>query len=273
MAFHLPLTSEEWLQQFDAKPGCSVKQPPKRYTSDWSIIDRYFHRIVLFFPILMGVPPPTSSGVRKSGWTGWILWFSRGPPRHMYKHEGSYYLMAAEGGTGVNHSVVIAIGVLFVWVVGSAVNGSHRMSIEKLESWKFQEQWGTMGNMESILSSNIFVLFLGGFCWGDVQSTCMALVFSMSGKRVFCWKNPMGHAFTVNLATPVLWWAHFLRPPSCGISTSNQQCQYSLVRPRRESHWPLLSQRSQSNPDIEKSLLWQLGAQHRAWRFVSAAGW
>lgn len=34
--------------------------------------------------------------------------FVEGP--HMYKHEGSYYLMAAEGGTGVNHSVVIAIG-------------------------------------------------------------------------------------------------------------------------------------------------------------------
>ncbi|CAK9067971.1 4-beta-D-xylan xylohydrolase) (Xylan 1 [Durusdinium trenchii] len=33
--------------------------------------------------------------------------FVEGP--HMYKHEGSYYLMAAEGGTGVNHSVVIAI--------------------------------------------------------------------------------------------------------------------------------------------------------------------
>lgn len=31
--------------------------------------------------------------------------------------------------------------------VGSAVNGSHRMSIEKLESWKCQgDQWGTMGN-------------------------------------------------------------------------------------------------------------------------------
>ena len=84
----------------------------------------------------------------------------------MYKHEGSYYLMAAEGGTGVNHSVVIAIGVLVGWVVGSAVNGSHRMSIEKLESWKFQEQWGTMGNMESIPSSNIFVLFLGRFLLG-----------------------------------------------------------------------------------------------------------
>ena len=33
--------------------------------------------------------------------------FVEGP--HMYKYEGSYYLMAAEGGTGVNHSVVIAI--------------------------------------------------------------------------------------------------------------------------------------------------------------------
>jgi xylan 1,4-beta-xylosidase len=28
---------------------------------------------------------------------------------HMYKNDGMYYLMAAEGGTGVNHSVVIAI--------------------------------------------------------------------------------------------------------------------------------------------------------------------
>mmetsp|Transcript_35257 Transcript_35257/g.82248 ORF Transcript_35257/g.82248 Transcript_35257/m.82248 type:complete len:559 (+) Transcript_35257:38-1714(+) len=33
--------------------------------------------------------------------------FVEGP--HMYKHEGSYYLMAAEGGTGVNHAEVIAI--------------------------------------------------------------------------------------------------------------------------------------------------------------------
>jgi len=33
--------------------------------------------------------------------------FVEGP--HMYKHQGSYYLMAAEGGTGVTHSVVIAI--------------------------------------------------------------------------------------------------------------------------------------------------------------------
>ena len=30
----------------------------------------------------------------------------------MYKHQGSYYLMAAEGGTGVTHSVVIAISCL-----------------------------------------------------------------------------------------------------------------------------------------------------------------
>ena len=104
----------------------------------------------------------------------------------MYKHEGSYYLMAAEGGTGVNHSVVIAIGVLVGWVVGSAVNGSHRMSIEKLESWKFQEQWGTMGTWNLYHPRTFLSFFWGGFCWGDVQSTCMALVFSMSGKRVFC---------------------------------------------------------------------------------------
>ena len=36
--------------------------------------------------------------------------FVEGP--HMYKHEGSYYLMAAEGGTGVNHAEVIAIRCL-----------------------------------------------------------------------------------------------------------------------------------------------------------------
>ena len=109
----------------------------------------------------------------------------------MYKHEGSYYLMAAEGGTGVNHSVVIAIGVLVGWV-GSAVNGSHRMSIEKLESWKCQgDQWGTMGNNgEQWGTWNLYhprtclSFFWGGFCWGDVQSTCMAWVFSMSGSDV-----------------------------------------------------------------------------------------
>ena len=41
--------------------------------------------------------------------------FVEGP--HMYKHEGSYYLMAAEGGTGVNHAEVIAISFLvaFGW--------------------------------------------------------------------------------------------------------------------------------------------------------------
>ncbi|CAJ1386285.1 unnamed protein product [Effrenium voratum] len=49
------------------------------------------------------------SGVRYPLWRGAIHGgvFVEGP--HMYKHEGSYYLMAAEGGTGVNHSVVIAI--------------------------------------------------------------------------------------------------------------------------------------------------------------------
>ena len=36
----------------------------------------------------------------------------------MYKHEGSYYLMAAEGGTGVNHAEVIAISCLsLMWFV------------------------------------------------------------------------------------------------------------------------------------------------------------
>ena len=42
--------------------------------------------------------------------------FVEGP--HMYKHEGSYYLMAAEGGTGVNHAEVIAISCLsLMWFV------------------------------------------------------------------------------------------------------------------------------------------------------------
>ena len=51
--------------------------------------------------------------------TGHLLakfaWLMVVQPRHMYKHQGSYYLMAAEGGTGVTHSVVIAISCLVFW--------------------------------------------------------------------------------------------------------------------------------------------------------------
>lgn len=48
-------------------------------------------------------------GDRSHLWRGALFGgvFVEGP--HMYKHEGKYYLMAAEGGTGVNHSVVIAM--------------------------------------------------------------------------------------------------------------------------------------------------------------------
>mmetsp|Transcript_105736 Transcript_105736/g.188082 ORF Transcript_105736/g.188082 Transcript_105736/m.188082 type:complete len:561 (-) Transcript_105736:140-1822(-) len=48
-------------------------------------------------------------GERSHLWRGALFGgvFVEGP--HMYKHEGTYYLMAAEGGTGVNHSVVIAM--------------------------------------------------------------------------------------------------------------------------------------------------------------------
>ncbi|CAE8607322.1 unnamed protein product, partial [Polarella glacialis] len=48
------------------------------------------------------------TGERHPLWRGALYCgvFVEGP--HMYKHEGMYYLMAAEGGTGVNHSVVIA---------------------------------------------------------------------------------------------------------------------------------------------------------------------